>query len=158
MGTVEPSRLVTNGCARAGQWLILTKPLGTGVIVAGRRLGMVPDEHYREALEQMKLLNQIGAQVMRKYGVTGATDITGFGLLGHAVSMADASGITFRLSALAGAMELIGEGCIPGAAFRNLDYVRERVEFGCGADSRMLALDAQMSGGLLMAVDADRAA
>lgn len=125
-------------------------------------MGMVSEECYRRALEQMKLLNRIGAEVMRKYGVTGATDITGFGLLGHAASMADASGVTFRLSAaalpaLAGAMELIGEGCIPGAAFRNLDYVRERVEFGCGADRRMLALDAQTSGGLLMAVDADRA-
>lgn len=162
VGTVEPTRLVTNSGARARQRLILTKPLGTGVIAAGRRLGMVSEEHYRGALEQMKLLNKIGAEVMRKYGVTGATDITGFGLLGHAVSMADASGVTFRLSAaalpaLAGAMELIGEGCIPGAAFRNLEHVRERVEFDCGADSRMLALDAQTSGGLLMAVDADKA-
>lgn len=162
VGTVEPSRLVTNSGARVGQRLILTKPLGTGVIAAGRRLGMVSEEHYRGALEQMKLLNQIGAEVMRKYGVTGATDITGFGLLGHAVSMADASGVTFRLSAaalpaLAGAMELIGEGCIPGATFRNLEHVRDRVEFDCGADSRMLALDAQTSGGLLMAVDADKA-
>lgn len=162
VGTVEPARLVTNGGARAGQRLILTKPLGTGVIVAGRRLGMVPDEYYRGALEQMKLLNKVGAEVMRKYGVTGATDITGFGLLGHAAGMADASGVTFRLSAAAipalpGARELIAEGCIPGAVFRNLEHVDGRVSLDCDADSRMLALDAQTSGGLLMAVDADRA-
>lgn len=162
VGTVEPARLVTNGGARAGQRLILTKPLGTGVIVAGRRLGMVPDEYYRGALEQMKLLNKVGAEVMRKYGVTGATDITGFGLLGHAAGMADASGVTFRLSAAAipalkGARELIAEGCIPGAVFRNLEHVGGRVSPECDADSRMLARDAQTSGGLLMAVDADRA-
>lgn len=162
VGTVEPERLVTNGGAKAGQRLILTKPLGTGVIVAGRRLGMVPDEVYRGALEQMKLLNKTGAEVMRKYGVTGATDVTGFGLLGHAAGMAQASGVTFLLSAaalpaLAGARELIAEGCIPGAAFRNLEYVEGRVELACGTDERMLALDAQTSGGLLMAVDADRA-
>lgn len=162
VGTVEPERLVTNSGAKVGQRLILTKPLGTGVIVAGRRLGMVSDEVYPGALEQMKLLNRTGAEVMRKYGVTGATDVTGFGLLGHAAGMAQASGVTFRLSAtalpaLAGARELIAEGCIPGAAFRNLEYVEGRVELACGTDERMLALDAQTSGGLLMAVDADRA-
>lgn len=162
VGTVEPDRLVTNSGARVGQRLILTKPLGTGVIVAGRRLGMVSEEHYRGALEQMKLLNKTGAEVMRRYGVTGATDVTGFGLLGHAASMADASGVTIRLDAgalpaLDGAVELIAEGCIPGAVFRNLEHVRGRVEFACDADSRMLALDAQTSGGLLMAVDADKA-
>ncbi|WP_298061675.1 selenide, water dikinase SelD [uncultured Rikenella sp.] len=162
VGTVEPSRLVTNRGAKAGQRLILTKPLGTGVIVAARRLGLASDTVYRGALEQMKLLNRVGAEVMRKYGVTGATDITGFGLLGHAVSMADASGTTFRLRAamlpaLAGVRELIAEGCLPGAVFRNREYVRERVELECDTDSRMLALDAQTSGGLLMAVDADKA-
>lgn len=162
VGTVEPERLVTNGGAKAGQRLILTKPLGTGAIVAGRRLGMVSDEVYRGALEQMKLLNKTGAEVMRKFGVTGATDVTGFGLLGHAAGMAQASGVTFRLSAaalpaLAGARELIAAGCIPGAAFRNLEYVEGRVELACGTDERMLALDAQTSGGLLMAVDAERA-
>ena len=162
VGTVEPERLVTNGGVRAGQKLILTKPLGTGVIVAGRRLGMVSQADYRGALEQMKLLNRTGMEVMRRYGVTGATDVTGFGLLGHAASMADASGVSIRLAAgalpaLAGAMELIADGCVPGAVFRNLEHVRERVEFGCDVDLRMLALDAQTSGGLLMAVDADKA-
>ncbi|MCC8062680.1 MAG: selenide, water dikinase SelD [Rikenellaceae bacterium] len=162
VGTVEPDRLVTNSGARAGQRLILTKPLGNGVIVAARRLGMASGEVYQNALDQMKLLNRVGAEVMRKYGVAGATDITGFGLMGHAASMADASGVSMRIEAsalpvLAGARELVGEGCIPGAAFRNLEHVRGRVEFGCDADSRMLALDAQTSGGLLMAVDADKA-
>lgn len=162
VGTVEPERLVTNSGAKVGQVLILTKPLGTGVIVAGQRLGMVSDEVYRGAREQMKLLNKTGAEVMRRYGVTGATDVTGFGLLGHAAGMAQASGVTFRLSAaalpaLAGARELIAEGCIPGAAFRNLEHLEGRVEFACGTDERMLALDAQTSGGLLMAVDADKA-
>ena len=162
VGTVEPDRLVTNSGARVGQRLILTKPLGTGIIIAGRRLEMASDEVYRGALEQMKLLNRTGAEVMRRFGVTGATDVTGFGLLGHAASMADASGVSFRIHAgalpvLGGAMELVAEGCIPGAAFRNLDHVRERVSLECDADHRMLALDAQTSGGLLMAVDAERA-
>lgn len=164
VGTVDPKRVIANSGARVGQKLVLTKPLGTGVLVAAQRMGMAPEASYREALNQMKTLNDVGGMVMQKYDVQGATDVTGFGLLGHAVGMAKASGVSITINAsslpvLAGVHELLDDGCIPGAAFRNLDFVKPdlSVEAGVTVADKMLACDAQTSGGLLIAVDADRA-
>ncbi|MEG1587263.1 MAG: selenide, water dikinase SelD [Bacteroidales bacterium] len=164
VGIVHPEQLITNAGARAGQKLILTKPLGTGIIIAGQRMEIAEADAYQEALGQMKLLNDYGMEVMQKYGVKGATDITGFGLLGHALKMAQASGVTFQiesqqLPALPQTVRLLKEGCIPGAAFRNLNFVRDEIHFSqmLSAELKMLACDAQTSGGLLMAVDADKA-
>ncbi len=164
VGTVHPERVITNCGARVGQKLILTKPLGTGVIISARRLELCSDESYFEAIEQMAQLNDKGAEIMRKYGVRGATDVTGFGLMGHAVKMAQGSGVTIKLyadslPAIDGVEELIDMGCLPGAIFRNLEYCGQSVEFSsrCSTYAKMLTADAQTSGGLLMAIDSDKA-
>lgn len=165
VGTVHPDKLVTNACLRAGQRLVLTKPLGVGVLMAAHRMDICPAAAYERALEEMMLLNKTGASLMQQFGVKAATDVTGFGLAGHALKMAEASGVTIQLEsealpALPAVMDLLADGCIPGAAFRNLDFVRANTSFSssCSVEHKMLSCDAQTSGGLLIAVDASRAA
>lgn len=162
VGHVHPDKLITNAGARAGQLLVLSKPLGTGVAIAAHRLDMIAPEDYEAALESMQLLNKTGAELMQRYGVTGATDITGFGLVGHALGMAQASQVSMDIDtsivpALPGVLHLLNEGCIPGAAFRNIRFVGEDLAVHCPMAYKMLMADAQTSGGLLMAVDADAA-
>jgi selenide, water dikinase len=161
-GTVHPDRLITNSGACPGEFLILTKPIGSGVLVAGRRIGEAAEEHYRAALEGMMFLNDHGAEVMQRYGVRGATDITGFGLLGHAAKLALAGKVSLEIESssvplLDGAYALADLGCIPGAAFRNQSFAETYCGFAASLDynRRMLMLDAQTSGGLLMAVPQD---
>lgn len=163
-GMVHPSRVIANSKGQPEQALILTKPLGTGVLVAGQRVGEADPAHYRVAIASMKQLNRAGAEIMQKYGVTCATDVTGFGLLGHALHIARASGITLefetaRLPVLPGVRALLELGCIPGGAFRNQTYVEKATLFGTGVSQadRMLALDPQTSGGLLMLISPDAA-
>jgi selenide,water dikinase len=165
IGYVHPGKVITNAGARPGDILILTKPLGTGVIMAGARLNMSAAADLDEAKAQMKLLNRTGAAVMKKYGVRGATDITGFGLAGHALRMARASKVSISLSMKAvpligNAYSLIDAGCIPGASFRNLEYADPDTDFSADLDYnfRMLAFDAQTSGGLLISAPRDKAA
>ena len=164
VGTVHPDNLITNSGAKVGQKLIVTKPLGIGVVLAGKRMDMVSEETYQQAITEMKTLNKKGAELMQKYGVKGATDVTGFGLLGHAMKMAQSSNVTMKINPESLPMinevaELIEDGCIPGAAFRNLEYVKEYIEFSddCGIVNKMVATDAQTSGGLFIAVDTDKA-
>lgn len=161
VGTVNPNHLITNSGLKPGQKLILSKPLGTGVLMAAHKLAIHHHQSYQLALELMKQLNHKGAQTMQRVGVTGATDITGFGLLGHALKMAEASGVSLRidsrsLPALPTALHLLANGCIPGAAFRNKQYAEPHVHVAadCSLELLYLACDAQTSGGLLMGVDA----
>jgi selenide,water dikinase len=159
-GTVHPGKVITNDNAKAGEILILSKPIGTGTIIAGQRLQEVSKKNHQNALECMKLLNKSGAEVMQKYNVRCATDITGFSLLGHALEMAEASNLKVKIKAsqvplLEGAYKLTDMGCIPGAAFRNLKYVENRAHFSQSLDYnlKMLMLDAQTSGGLLISCE-----
>ncbi|HPW26839.1 MAG TPA: selenide, water dikinase SelD [Tenuifilaceae bacterium] len=158
VGRVDPKRLVTNSGLRPGDKLILTKPLGTGITVAAKRLKMITDESYRIAIQWMKTLNDRACSVMKKYHITGATDITGFGLLGHLLRMARSSRVNISIQAgtlpvLPGVTSLVNDGCIPGAAFRNLEYVENDVTFTrVDYDLKMIMVDAQTSGGLLMGV------
>ncbi len=163
-GLVHPQRVITNAGLRPGLALILTKPLGTGTLVAGQRTGLAGTDDYRAALEAMQQLNRAGAEVMQACDVKAGTDITGFGLLGHAMQTADASQVTLRIQAtrvplLAGAHALAEAGCLPGAMFRNLDYVENKVRFGPGLDYslKMLLLDPQTSGGLFFGVAPEQA-
>lgn len=158
-GIVHPDDLTTNAAARAGDFLILTKAIGTGTIVAGHRIVEGTENGYRQALESMKQLNSAGAEVMKKYKVRSATDITGFSLLGHAMKMAKASNVSFRIFAkdvplLDDAYRLVEMGCIPGASFRNQRFAEEHCNFENGMDYnlKMLLFDPQTSGGLLFAV------
>jgi selenide,water dikinase len=163
IGYVHPEKIVTNSGARPGDALILTKPIGTGVIMAGQRLGISSDNDIVEAKKLMKLLNKSGAEVMKKYNLRAATDITGFGLAGHALKMAKASNASIRLNMekvplIGSVYNLIDEGCIPGASFRNLEYVEDFLHVTDGLDYnlKMAAFDAQTSGGLLMCVPSDK--
>jgi selenide, water dikinase len=98
-GVVHPQRIVTNAAAVPGEVLILTKPIGTGVVIAGKRVGETHDAEYAETIASMKQLNKAGGFAMQEDNVRAGTDITGFGLLGHAKKMADASMVTFIIRA-----------------------------------------------------------
>lgn len=163
IGTVHPDKVITNSNAKAGDVLILTKALGMGMIIAGKRLNEVKEEDYQNALSYMKLLNKKGAEIMQKYGVRAATDITGFGLLGHALKMAKASEVSMEIYSsdipiLSGAYDLAEMGCIPGGAFRNQDYCEAFLNSkDIDYQIKMIMFDAQTSGGLLMCVPEHKA-
>jgi selenide, water dikinase len=163
VGYIHPEKIITNAGVRPGDSLILTKPIGTGVILAGDRLGMVSENDLEEAIRLMKLLNKSGAQVMKKYKISGATDITGFGLAGHALKMAKASRMSLKINMkdvplIGNSYQLIDAGCIPGASFRNLDYAEKDIDFAEDLDYnlKMIAFDAQTSGGLLFSAPPEK--
>ncbi len=162
-GVVHPDRVITNSLASPGEKLLLTKPIGIGIIVAGKRIEEAKEENYIAALDNMKLLNKEGGTIMQKHKIHCATDITGFSLLGHSLKMAVSSNVTFRINAqkvplLNGVYELVDMGCIPGACFRNLNYVENDCLLGDNLDYnlKMSMLDAQTSGGLLMCVPPEK--
>ena len=164
VGIVDPNRVITNSGAKVGQKLILTKPIGSGVLSAAQRMKLANEESYQESINQMKILNNFAADVMQKHDVKGATDITGFGLAGHVTKMATASGVTMSINCssvplLDQVKELIEEGCIPGAAFRNLEFIENDIKCddNLSVDLKMAMCDAQTSGGILMAIDSDKA-
>lgn len=159
-GTVHPDRIISNDKVKAGDVLILTKPIGTGTITAGHKLGESSAKDYRSALETMKILNRSAAEVMQEYNVRSCTDVTGFSLAGHSYEMAKASNVSLRFRTcdvplLDGAYELTDLGCIPGASFRNYSYVKEHIKVSSNLDYnlKMLMFDAQTSGGILMSVN-----
>jgi selenide,water dikinase len=159
VGYIHPEKIITNAGARPGDLLILTKPLGTGIILAGQRLGMADDHDVSDAKMLMKLLNRSGAEIMKKHSIRGATDITGFGLAGHALKMARGSKVSItlnmkRVPLIGNTYRIADDGCIPGAAFRNLDFADTDTQFAENLDYtlKMIAFDAQTSGGLLLCV------
>lgn len=156
-GTVHPKKIISNAAAKTGDALILTKPIGAGIIMAGKRIGEIDEEKYRMVLESMKQLNAAGAEIMQKYNVKCATDITGFGLAGHALKMATASNMTLKIHAknvplFPGTSELAAIGCLPGACFRNTEYTEKDCFYGetVSYEHKMIMSDAQTSGGLLL--------
>jgi selenide, water dikinase len=164
VGLVNPKELVTNSGAKKGDKLILTKPVGTGIIMAAHRLLMATDEELSDAKQFMKMLNRDGASVMKKYNIAGATDITGFGLAGHALKMARASGVSMKIDMrsvplIGSTLKHVDDGCIPGACFSNLGYAENAISFTEGIDYNltMIAFDAQTSGGLLISVPSEKA-
>ena len=158
-GVVHPEKFISNAAARPGDTLILTKPLGTGIIIAGKRLDEVESSSYEAALYSMQQLNKAGAEVMQEFSVRCATDITGFSLLGHATKMALASKCSFTIDSeavplLKGTYDLAEMGCLPGACFRNQEYVQKHITVSSHVDynKKMCLFDAQTSGGLLMCI------
>jgi selenide,water dikinase len=163
VGFIHPGKLITNAGSKPGDYLILTKPIGSGVIMAGHRLGIASDDDLTEAKRLMMLLNKSGAEVMKKFNILGATDITGFGLAGHALKMARASKVSMNIAMksvplIGNAWNLVEDGCIPGPSFGNLDYADEWTSFSADLDYnlKMIAFDAQTSGGLLFSAPADK--
>jgi len=158
-GVAAPKSIVTNAAARPGDLLVLTKPLGTGVILTAVKGELVDPPTLATATESMRTLNRAAAQAMTGLSLRAATDITGFGLLGHAAEMAEASGVSLVFSFgdlpfLPGTFNLARMGLIPAGAYRNRDHLADRVVFADGFDqvARLLLHDPQTSGGLLMAV------
>jgi selenide,water dikinase len=163
VGYVHPDKIITNSGAKPGDCLILTKSIGTGIIMAGQRLGIASDDDDAEARKLMKQLNNLGAAVMKRHSIRGATDITGFGLAGHALKMAKASRVSLeiemqKIPLIGSTYKLVDEGCIPGASFRNLEYAEKDVSFSTDLDYnlKMIAFDAQTSGGLLICAPEDK--
>jgi selenide, water dikinase len=159
-GAVDPDRILTNTGARAGDRLILTKPIGTGVIGTAIKFGRVPGQVVETAVESMRTLNKAAAEALAAFaGVHACTDITGFGLAGHGSEMAQGSGVTLvvessSLPLLPGAVELALANKSGGMA-TNRAYFGPGVEFVAGVSDELqsLVFDPQTSGGLLVAVD-----
>ena len=157
LGTAHPDRLLTNAAGRPGDVLVLTKPLGVGIAIAAAGAG--DDSGLADAVESMLRSNRPAAEAALAHGVRCATDVTGFGLLGHLREMAAASGLEAvidagRVPALPGALERAARGHAPGGAGRNRDFLAPWVDIDPAVPEpvRTLLVDPQTSGGLLLAV------
>lgn len=165
-GTVHPKNLKRNNNAQPGDLLFLTKPIGTGILATAQKKGLLQEEHYKQLVSQMKTLNRIGAELAVLPGVHALTDVTGFGLLGHLIEMAEGSGISMRLhysavKMLDGLAHYLQQRAIPDATYRNWNSYSKKVQFEKGVnvmEAFSLLPDPQTNGGLLVAVAADSVA
>jgi selenide,water dikinase len=157
-GLVHPAQVLTNASAQPGDELVLTKPLGLGIITTAIREGKVSDGAIEEAVAIMATLNRGAAEAMIEVGVHAATDVTGFGLLGHLREMVAGSRVAAEISVslvpvLEEARRLVADNVAPGGTRRNLDSVRDCTNFGgLSPSDQLLLADAQTSGGMLIAV------
>jgi selenide,water dikinase len=163
-GLVHPDRVLTNAGARIGDVLILTKGIGTGVISTALKQGIARQQDIEDSIASMLRLNRSAAEAMVEAGATGCTDVTGFGLIGHAREMALASGVTIEIEATAvpllpGAAEYAAQGSLPGGLKNNREFASCVVEGGAGVAPELMALlyDPQTAGGLLVSLPADQA-
>jgi selenide,water dikinase len=163
VGLVEPGKQITNAGSRPGDRLVLTKPLGTGVITTAGKQGVVRPEILGDAVSIMGTLNRAASEAMVKVGVNACTDVTGFGLIGHLNGMMRGSGTSAkiqlsRMPVIPGVWELIEDGIAPGGTHRNLSSAGPHVEWGkdIPEDAKLLLCDAQTSGGLLISVPEQR--
>ncbi|HXT36532.1 MAG TPA: selenide, water dikinase SelD, partial [Chloroflexota bacterium] len=159
-GLIHPERIITNAGARARDRLVLTKPLGVGIATTAIKRGVASAALIEQVTVQMATLNRLASEAMLEAGAHAATDVTGFGLLGHLGEMVMASGLaaTIRAGAvplLPGILELASQGVVPGGTLRNLEWLGERVvtDPAIGEPLRLALGDAQTSGGLLIAID-----
>ncbi len=162
-GTIDPRRILTNSGARVGDRLLFTKALGTGVISTAVKAGKAQEEWLRAALKAMTTLNRAASAVCLRYDVHAMTDVTGFGLMGHAREMALGSNVGMllhasRIPVLPGALECIALGCIPGGLHSNRDFAGCCVEFDAAIaeDRQTLMFDPQTAGGLLVSVSSEQ--
>lgn len=160
-GLINPNRILTNSGARPGDRLLLTKRLGTGVIGTALKKSRASEESLHAAVESMRTLNREAGELALKYEIHAATDITGFGLLGHAREMATGSGVSLVIDSsqvefLPGALDAAREGYLPGGLKRNIEFISGCVEFSDGIPEpvRNLLYDPQTSGGLLVSCSA----
>ncbi len=163
-GVIDPARIASNAGARPGDVIILTKAIGTGVISTGIKFGKVSDEIAASSVATMMTPGKYAAEAMRKFEVKGATDVTGFSLLGHAWEMACASEVTMQIGAssvplLAGALDLAAAGLLTSGDKTNRAYVGDDIEIAEPVDEnlRRLLFDPQTAGGMLIAIAEDRA-
>jgi len=164
LGLCQPDRLMTKRGARPGDLLIITKPLGFGVTTTALKAGRADEADVASAIDWMTRLNASASALAARFGVRSATDVTGYGLLGHGLEMAKASGVGLRLHLgsipfLRGARAYAARGFIPGGTEDNQRHFGPQVRFEDGVDgtSRVLLFDAQTSGGLLLSLTASEA-
>ena len=162
-GVIEPARIATNAGARAGDVIILTKPIGTGVISTGIKFEKTSPEIAASSVATMLTPGRYAAEAMREFDIKGATDVTGFALLGHAWEMAKASAITIEIDAgkvplLDGALALAAGGMLTSGDKTNREYIGADIEIAAAADENLIKLlyDPQTAGGMLISVPADR--
>ena len=158
-GVIDPNKIARNACAQSGDAIILTKPLGTGVISTGIKRGTATPEVVQSSVKTMLTPGNHAAEAMREFGVKGATDVTGFSLLGHAWEMACASRVTIEIDAgavpiLDGALELAGAGMLTSGDKTNREYVGSNVQIAESVSENLVKIlfDPQTAGGMLIAV------
>jgi len=163
-GQVDEDQLITNSNAQPADKLILTKPLGTGIIATAVKRGVADDEVMIKSAQSMATLNKLAADIMTEIGVNSATDVTGFGLLGHLSELCEASGVSAKINYkvlpfLPSVKELAEKGIVPCGTKRNLKFMRDKVQFGDHLTDidKLLLADAQTSGGLLISLPAEKA-
>lgn len=163
VGFVHPQKMLSKGGLQAGDALVLTKPLGFGVTTTALKREQSDEADVREAVDWMKRLNDRAGQLATEFGLRAGTDITGFGFLGHAMEMADASGAALhfefaRIPFISCARKYAEKGCFPGGAFDNKGHVEAKVRFAEALDeeNQMLLFDPQTSGGLLLGVPQEK--
>jgi len=163
IGFVHPQKIMGKGGLKNGDILVLTKPLGMGVTTTALKREKAQAEHIEEVIKWMSELNKSASELAVEFALRGGTDITGFGLLGHGLEMADASGLSLhinfsKLPFLSGAREYANQGIFPGGAFDNKMHFEKQVRFNSGINeaSQMLMFDPQTSGGLLLGVSPEK--
>lgn len=162
-GVIDPAKIAKNSGAHVGDAIILTKSIGTGVISTGIKFGKTSEAVAASSVQTMLTPGKYAAEAMREFGVRGATDVTGFALLGHAWEMARASKVTIEMDSAAvplleGALELASQGLLTGADKSNRQYVGEDIAIGETVDANLVKLlfDPQTAGGMLIAIAADQ--
>lgn len=162
-GLVHPERVLSNSGARTGDVFILTKPIGTGILATAIKAGLASDEAQGLAIETMATLNRRAAEIMEPYPVNSCTDVTGFGLLGHALEVAKASKVSITLFSgkvplLPQVLDAVRMGLVPGGSFANRSFCAGKVRSHGAIDPLLLDIlaDAQTSGGLLISLPEDR--
>ena len=158
-GLVHPEQIISNSGARPGDLIYLSKPLGNGIVATAIKAEMVASQDAEEAINWMTILNKAGAEAMQEAGIKAATDVTGFGLLGHLFEMASASDVQVevyseQVPCMAGVLEYASLGLIPAGAYANRDYLENKVVYTQAIDvnRRELLFCPETAGGLLMAV------
>lgn len=162
-GIIHPAKIIANSTAKMGDLLILTKPLGIGIITTAIKRERASRSAIDKAVSVMSFLNKGASEAMVEVGVSAATDITGFGLLGHMIEMIKGSGVGAKIHlgkvpVLEEAWEYVREGIVPGGSRANLEYVNPGVEWGKGIseDAKLILSDAQTSGGMLISVPKEK--
>ncbi len=163
-GIIHPDNIVTNAGAKPGDMLVLTKPLGTGLVISAIKANKASEEHISLVTQCMVQLNKTASEVMLEVGVNSCTDITGFGLMGHGLEMAEASKVTLfffaeRIPIFEGCERYVRMGLIPGVSKLSKIYLQDkiRIDPGVREEHKDIVFDAQTSGGLLISVPKEKA-
>lgn len=157
-GEIHPDNIISNATAKTGDTIVLTKPLGVGILLTALKADLLTDEEIRELTRNIKTLNNVAGEALHRFSVNSGTDVTGFGLLGHLYEMAKGSKKSIeidssRIAVIDGAIEHAEMGIIPAAAYRNQDYISEFVSFeNVNISMQDILFDPQTSGGLLISI------